>query len=154
MLFRLLGNFGRKKYLQLKRKTSVLSIIEDKEIPIKIEKDFKNKTVQTAEEINAEIKKEKQEYLDFAATYYAEDLKASRENDKNEIQKVLSADEKPKDLKIDDKPNMEDILIDDNFLSIDEDIGEDEKEFMHDLINRTDFSHFGEIDFDKLSQWT
>ena len=104
--------------------------------------------------IKAEIKKEKQEYLDFAATYYAEDLKASRENDKNEIQKVLSADEKPKDLKIDDKPNMEDILIDDNFLSIDEDIGEDEKEFMHDLINRTDVSHFGEIDFDKLSQWT
>ena len=75
------------------------SIIEDKQRLVKTDKDFKNKTVQTAEKIKTENEKEKQEYLDLAAAYYAEDLKVVRENDKSQLQKVFSepAGEKPKD---------------------------------------------------------
>ena len=75
--------------------------------------------------------------------YYAEVLKAARENDKNKIEKVLSTagDKKPKDLKIDDKPDIKEMFIDDSILSIDKNIGEDKIECIHDLINTTDFSH-------------
>lgn len=117
---------------------------------IETDKDIRNKTVQTAEEIKNKNKKEKQEYLDLAAAYYANDLKVTRENDKNKIQKVLSAtwDGKPKDLKIVDKHDIEDIFIDDKFLSIN--VGGYQKKFTHDLIKRTDFLHIGEIDFEKF----
>lgn len=47
----------------------------------------------------------------------------------------------PKDLKIDEKPDMKEMFIDDSILSIDKNIGEHEKEFIHDLINGTDFLH-------------
>ena len=97
--------------------------------------------------------------------YYAEVLKAARENDKNKIEKVLSTagDKKPKDLKIDDKPDIKEMFIDDSILSIDKNIGEDEKEFIHDLINATDFSHRRnliltnlnlKLKTKKLNQWT
>ena len=63
--------------------------------------------------------------------YYAEELKTARESDKNKIQKVLSTagDKKNKnqDLKIDDKPDIKKIFIDDSILSIDKNIGEDKK---------------------------
>ena len=49
-------------------------MIEDEEIPIEIDKGFKNKTVPTAKEIKAENKKEKQEHLDLAGAYCDEDL--------------------------------------------------------------------------------
>lgn len=67
------------------------------------------------------------------AAYYAKELKAARENDKNKIEKVLftAGDKKPQDLKTDDKPDIKEMFIDDSILSIDKNIGEDEKEFKH-----------------------
>ena len=55
------------------------------------------------------------------------------------------------------------MFIDDSILSIDKNIGEDEKEFIHDLINKTDFSHRRnliltnlnlKLKTKKLNQWT
>lgn len=54
----------------------------------------------------------------------------------------VATDLKPRDLKIDDKPDIEDLFIgDDNLYSEDDNLKEEDKKFILDLINKVHFSY-------------
>lgn len=84
--------------------------------------------------------------------FYKEGLKAPKEKSEKKTELVLeaSADLRPKDLKIDNEPDNGDTLIDDdNFFLEDDNLKEKDKKLILDLIDKTDFSYLGKIDYDE-----
>ena len=60
-----------------------------------------------------------------------------------------TADLRPKDLKIGNEPDNEDMLIDDDNFFLEDNLKEKDKKLILDLIDKTDFSHLGKIDYDE-----
>lgn len=86
------------------------------------------------------------------SAFYKEGLKAPKEKSEKKTELVLeaSADLRPKDLKIDNEPDNGDTLIDDdNFFLEDDNLKEKDKKLILDLIDKTDFSYLGKIDYDE-----
>ena len=86
------------------------------------------------------------------SAFYKEGLKAPKEKSEKKTELVLeaSADLRPKDLKIDNEPDNGDTLIDDdNFFLEDDNLKEKDKKLILDLIDKTDFSRLGKIDYDE-----
>lgn len=86
------------------------------------------------------------------SAFYKEGLKAPKEKSEKKTELVLeaSADLRPKDLKIDNEPDNGDTLIDDdNFFLEDDNLKEKDKKLVLDLIDKTDFSYLGKIDYDE-----
>lgn len=86
------------------------------------------------------------------SAFYKEGLKAPKEKSEKKTELVLeaSADLRPKDLKIDNEPDNGDTLIDDdNFFLEDDNLKEKDKKLILDLIDNTDFSYLGKIDYDE-----
>ena len=79
------------------------------------------------------------------SAFYKEGLKAPKEKSEKKTELVLeaSADLRPKDLKIDNEPDNGDTLIEDDNLK------EKDKKLILDLIDKTDFSYLGKIDYDE-----
>ena len=86
------------------------------------------------------------------SAFYKEGLKAPKEKSEKKTELVLeaSADLRPTDLKIDNEPDNGDTLIDDdNFFLEDDNLKEKDKKLILDLIDKTDFSYLGKIDYDE-----
>ena len=86
------------------------------------------------------------------SAFYKEGLKAPKAKSEKKTELVLeaSADLRPKDLKIDNEPDNGDTLIDDdNFFLEDDNLKEKDKKLILDLIDKTDFSYLGKIDYDE-----
>lgn len=86
------------------------------------------------------------------SAFYKEGLKAPKEKSEKKTELVLeaSADLRPKDLKIDNEPDNGDTLIDDdNFFLEDDNLKEKDKKLILGLIDKTDFSYLGKIDYDE-----
>ena len=77
------------------------------------------------------------------------DLKAARENNQKKLYDVLKSTTsiKPKNVKIDEKPDLEDLLIDENdiFVFDMEDMNNENKILIFDLLEKTDFFEVGNI---------
>lgn len=86
------------------------------------------------------------------SAFYKEGLKAPKEKSEKKTELVLeaSADLRPTDLKIDNEPDNGDTLIDDdNFFLEDDNLKEKDKKLILGLIDKTDFSYLGKIDYDE-----
>ena len=90
-----------------------------------------------------------------AFAFYIEDFKGARDKDVKEIKDIVDfpADLKLKDLRIDDDPYFEGIIIDDDETL--EVIIDENTKLILDLIDKTDFSYLGRIGFaNKLEFFT
>lgn len=85
------------------------------------------------------------------SAFYKEGLKAPKEEFEKKTELVLeaTADLRPKDLKIGNKPDNEDMLIDDDNFFLEDNLKEKDKKLILDLIDKTDFSYLGKIDYDE-----
>ena len=85
----------------------------------------------------------------MASKFYEVDLKAARENSQKKLYDVLKStiSIKPKNVKIDEKPDLEDLLIDENdiFVFDMEDMNNENKILIFDLLEKTDFFEVGNI---------
>ena len=93
----------------------------------------------------------KTDYLNMASKFYEVDLKAARDNNQKKFYDVLKSatNIKPKNVKIDEKPDLEDLLIDENDISVFdmEDMNDENKILIFDLLEKTDFSEVGNIKY-------
>ena len=91
----------------------------------------------------------KTDYLNMASKFYEVDLKAARDNNQKKFYDVLKSatNIKPKNVKIDEKPDLEDLLIDENDIFVMEDMNDENKILIFDLLEKTDFSEVGNIKY-------
>ena len=118
----------------------------------KEEIEYVERTVQDPEETEMERKKAKEYHHDTSLTFYNVDINASREKNRERILNVINsmADLLPKVEKIEDKLDIEDLFIDeDKIFDVEEDLKEEDKKFILDLRDKTEFSREGNIYFKK-----
>ena len=91
--------------------------------PIEIDEEFKDQTVQIKEEIEKDEEKTNQKFLNTLLAFYKEGLKAPKEKFKKKTELVLEAiaDLRFKNLKIENEPDNEDMLIDDDNFFLEDD---------------------------------
>ena len=79
----------------------------------KDQSEYKEPNVQNPEKIEKEDKKMKMDYFNMASKFYEMDLKVTRENNQKKLYDVLkkATNIKPNNVKIDEKPDLEDLFI-------------------------------------------
>ena len=75
--------------------------------------EYKKPNVQNPEKIEKDDEKMKIDYFNMASKFYEMDLKATRENNQKKLYDVpkSATNIKPNNVKIDEKPDLEDLFI-------------------------------------------
>ena len=93
-------------------------------------------------EIEKETDQNKQDYLHIALEFNKDDLTTAKENLEKKVNCILDAatDLLPDGVKIDDNVKIDYIFIDDDRFFDDHDLKTDDREYLEDLLQKTDFA--------------
>ena len=113
----------------------------------KTENDYILPQPQTAEIIQKETEQNNAGYLQTALEFNKVNLTTARENLEKKIDGILdaAADLPPQNVKIDDTPKLNDIFIDDNGFFDNDDLKPEDREYLNNLLEKTNFTDVGAI---------